>query len=152
MYRQYEDPRKLQRELDELIAIRDSLDFDEDDDYYMDICEDIAELKDRISFAWDDEEYEEDYAREAHRLGEISDEEYYGIESSCSVNAASRLKKFYVVVYLVEGIHYRYRCEAYNKRQACKMCCEYMGCDAEDIVDVYTEYDPYDKSQDDNYF
>ena len=51
--------------------------------------------------------------------------------------------KFYCVVYVIDGIHYRYRCYASNKREARKMCVEvdkardlyqqrYAGCNLDD--------------------
>lgn len=47
--------------------------------------------------------------------------------------------KIYFVVYMAYGIHFRYRCSAHNKREAKKLCKEYMGCESRDITDVYTE-------------
>ena len=61
LYRQYENPYKLQQELEELIAERDRCD-DEEGRMWFD--ESIAELKERINFAWQDDEYECDYMRE----------------------------------------------------------------------------------------
>ncbi len=55
MYRQYENPRTLQERLDALYARR-AASIDEDE--IMNLDEDIGELKDRIRFAWDDEEYD----------------------------------------------------------------------------------------------
>lgn len=51
--------------------------------------------------------------------------------------------KNYVVVYLIHGTHYRYRCTAKTAREAKKMCCEYMGCKASAIIEAYLE-DHYD--------
>ena len=45
----------------------------------------------------------------------------------------------YCVVYVVCGIHYRYRCCADNKRQARRECHEAMGVKYADIVDCYEE-------------
>lgn len=45
----------------------------------------------------------------------------------------------YVVVYLVCGTHYRYRCIAKNKREAEKECRENMGVEKEDIVETYMD-------------
>lgn len=45
----------------------------------------------------------------------------------------------YVVVYLVCGTHYRYRCIAKNKREAEKECKEMMGIKKEDIVETYMD-------------
>lgn len=45
----------------------------------------------------------------------------------------------YCVVYTAFGIHFRYRCSAHNKREARRLCKEYMGCENKDITDVYKE-------------
>ncbi len=47
--------------------------------------------------------------------------------------------KTYCVVYKVTGIYYRYRCNAKNKREAKKLCCEYMGVSKADIEEAYEE-------------
>ena len=47
--------------------------------------------------------------------------------------------KRYCVVYIVFGIHYRYRCSAKNKREARKYCREAMGITDRQIVDVEEE-------------
>ena len=57
MYRRYEDPRKLEKQLKKLKR-RYKQTQDEDEKMYL--AEEIAELTDRINFAWQDEEYEED--------------------------------------------------------------------------------------------
>lgn len=58
MYRQYENPYKLEKELKELkeeyyAAIEDQA----DEDTLIDLQISIAELKERINFAWQDDEY-----------------------------------------------------------------------------------------------
>lgn len=58
MYRQYEDPYKLEQRLAE---VQEAYAQNPDDEYY---AEEIAELKERINFAWQDDEYECDYMRE----------------------------------------------------------------------------------------
>lgn len=58
MYRQYEDPYTLERQLEEL---EEQYAQNPDD---VDLYLAIAELKDRINFAWQDNEYECDYMRE----------------------------------------------------------------------------------------
>lgn len=58
MYRRYEDPRKLEKQLKKL-KIRYKQTQDEYEKMYL--AEEIAELTDRVNFAWQDEEYEEDY-------------------------------------------------------------------------------------------
>ena len=55
MYRAYEDPFKLEKQLEELKQ-RQAEAADEDD--LMWLAEEIAELKDRINFAWQDDEYD----------------------------------------------------------------------------------------------
>lgn len=49
MYRRYEDPYKLEEQLAELHA---------DNPDNIDLAIEIAELKDRINFAWQDDEYD----------------------------------------------------------------------------------------------
>lgn len=61
MYRQYENPRTLESQLEELMAERERCDNDTDRMY---LDESIAELKDRINFAWQDDEYESNYMLE----------------------------------------------------------------------------------------
>lgn len=66
MYRQYEDPRKLEKELQELKAAYDAeyikaMQEGETSGRWealTDINQEIEELKDRINFAWQDEEYD----------------------------------------------------------------------------------------------
>ena len=60
MYRQYEDPRELEDQLKELQARYES---ETDEDVLIDLAQEIEELKDRINFAWQDDEYdsESDY-------------------------------------------------------------------------------------------
>lgn len=55
IYRQYEDPHALEERLKELQERRAKC-ADEYELYEIDM--DIAELKDRINFAWQDDEYE----------------------------------------------------------------------------------------------
>lgn len=61
MYRQHEDARKLEKQLAELKKRRANC---TDDGELEGLCEDIAELEERVNFAWQDEEFEEDYARD----------------------------------------------------------------------------------------
>lgn len=58
MYRQYENPNKLEEQLAELKARR-AVTTDEYE--LMGIDEDIHDLKCRINFAYQDEEYDENY-------------------------------------------------------------------------------------------
>lgn len=57
MYRQYEDPYKVQRMLDEA---RDQLELakanEEDEDRIISLHEDVAILEERLNFAWQDDE------------------------------------------------------------------------------------------------
>ena len=70
MYRQYENPYELNKYLCELEAeyqtlIEIGVDADEED--FIDLYEEILDIKERINFAWQDEEYDEmnrDYADE----------------------------------------------------------------------------------------
>lgn len=53
MYRQYEDPRKLEQELEQFLEQHpNKADWDEYD------YETYYDLKERINFAWQDEEYD----------------------------------------------------------------------------------------------
>lgn len=62
MYRQYEDPVELQKRLDERKEdLRKAYALGADVYEIMDIELEIAELKDRINFAWQDDEYDSDY-------------------------------------------------------------------------------------------
>ena len=70
MYRQYENPYELNKYFCELEAeyqtlIEMGVDADEED--FIDLYEEILDIKERINFAWQDEEYDEmnrDYADE----------------------------------------------------------------------------------------
>lgn len=65
MYRQYEDARKLEKQLEELKErLHEAYVLGADDDVLQDLVLEIAELKERINFAWQDEEYDENYMRE----------------------------------------------------------------------------------------
>ena len=62
MYRAYEDPRKLQKQLDdelERLEMQKLEGYEPDEFDY----ERIENLRERINFAWQDEEYDEDCAR-----------------------------------------------------------------------------------------
>lgn len=68
MYRSYENPYELNKYLCELEAEFDTrFENGESLEDLIDLAEDIATLKERINFAWQDEEYDEmnrDYADE----------------------------------------------------------------------------------------
>lgn len=60
MYRQYENPWELEEELSKLEYELSMAECDDADiDIIVDIKIEIEELKDRINFAWQDEEYDE---------------------------------------------------------------------------------------------
>jgi hypothetical protein len=73
MYRQYENPHDLEQEKRKLEKERSSILADMERyenegnldavsrmfDVYIEICQDIDELSDRINFAWQDIEYDE---------------------------------------------------------------------------------------------
>ena len=60
MYRQYEDPAMLEELLDRLdIDMQDAI-AHEDEDLQIRIAEEIAEVRDRLNFAWQDNEAEND--------------------------------------------------------------------------------------------
>ena len=60
MYRQYENPRALEKELQEkrrqyeYLRKTGQLDIDDDIDFQMD----IQDLEERVNFAWQDDEYD----------------------------------------------------------------------------------------------
>lgn len=58
IYRQYENPRTLEDMLEDAKRRLAENPYDED------LANEVAELKERINFAWQDDEYDEDYARE----------------------------------------------------------------------------------------
>lgn len=65
MYRRYENPGKVQ----ELLKIAEAkletaILKGEDEERIFDLHEDVEELKDRLRFAWADDEYNETYAME----------------------------------------------------------------------------------------
>jgi hypothetical protein len=61
MYRNYENPYKLNKYLCELEAeYQTAIENDEDAEGLIDLCEDIETLKERINFAWQDDEYYHD--------------------------------------------------------------------------------------------
>ena len=62
MYRQYENPYSLEKQLEELKEeLHKAYSLGADDYEIMDIEIEIAELKDRINFAWQDDEYDMEY-------------------------------------------------------------------------------------------
>ena len=62
MYRQYENPYNLENQLKELKAeYNKAIEENADEEIIMNLANDIVELKDRINFAWQDDEYDENY-------------------------------------------------------------------------------------------
>ena len=58
IYRQYENPRTLEDMLEDAKRRLAENPYDED------LVLEVEDLKERINFAWQDDEYDEDYARE----------------------------------------------------------------------------------------
>jgi hypothetical protein len=62
MYRRYEDPRKLEKKLTKLKKqLKEAYALGADVYELQDLEMEIAELKDRINFAWQDEYQEEEF-------------------------------------------------------------------------------------------
>lgn len=62
MYRRYENPYELEQQLAELQEEYNSLPFNEEnEDRLMGLAEDIASLRERINFAWQDDEDESEW-------------------------------------------------------------------------------------------
>ena len=58
MYRQYEDPYGLERLIESAeIVMQEAIAMD-DEELQMAIAEELAELKDRLNFAWQDDEFD----------------------------------------------------------------------------------------------
>lgn len=58
MYRSYEDPYWIERQLESLEADLSDAIARDDEDAVISISEEIAELRDRLNFAWQDDEYD----------------------------------------------------------------------------------------------
>lgn len=57
MYRQYENPYELGKQLEELKEeYRTAVKTNADEERIISLADDIAELKERINFAWQDDE------------------------------------------------------------------------------------------------
>lgn len=80
MYRRYEDPHKVEdlleraeKRLGEAKAkYADVPDEDYPIDYIADLYNDVESLRERVNFAWQDQEYDENYA---HDMGYDREEE-----------------------------------------------------------------------------
>ena len=58
MYRQYEDPNKIEHQIEMLeIEMQEAIAMD-DEDRQISISEELAVLNDRLNFAWQDDEYD----------------------------------------------------------------------------------------------
>ena len=58
MYRQYEDPNKIEHQIEMLESeMQEAIALD-DEDRQISISEELAELNDRLNFAWQDDEYD----------------------------------------------------------------------------------------------
>lgn len=66
MYRHYEDPWKLEDRLKEAKErLEQAKQEDPDnDDYIIDLALEVQELEERVNFAWQDQEYDDNYAHE----------------------------------------------------------------------------------------
>lgn len=58
MYRSYEDPHRLEKLLEE---IENEILHTTDEDRLIDLYIEREEMRDRIRFAWDDDEFESEY-------------------------------------------------------------------------------------------
>ena len=85
MYRQYEDPYELQKRLDEVKEeFHKKKELGELEPYdYDDYAMEIADLEERLNFAWQDDEYESNYMRENYP------DEFYSSEKRGECAAAS---------------------------------------------------------------
>lgn len=75
MYRQYEDPWKLE---DRLEKAEESLERAKEEDpenidRIIDLVNEVESLKERVNFAWQDQEYDDNYA---HEMGYDMAEEF----------------------------------------------------------------------------
>lgn len=66
MYRRYEDPGKVQKMLEaaEERLARAKEEDPENIDLIIDLDNEVESLKERVNFAWQDDEYDENYARD----------------------------------------------------------------------------------------
>lgn len=75
MYRQYEDPWKLEGRLKEAKERLEQAkqEAPENIDRIIDLAEEVESLRERVNFAWQDQEYDENYAHDmGYDLGEES--------------------------------------------------------------------------------
>lgn len=65
MYRRYENPGEVQELLEIAKAeYEKAIAEGADEERLFDLHEDVAELEERLNFAWSDQEFEENYRRE----------------------------------------------------------------------------------------
>ena len=62
MFRSYEDPWKLEDELEAARARLEEAKQSDDDDAIVWAANEVHELEERVNFAWQDQEYDEQYA------------------------------------------------------------------------------------------
>lgn len=62
MYRHYEDPHKVQKMLDKAIAELEAAKADPEcsDERLIDLYNEVESLKERLNFAWQDDEFEQE--------------------------------------------------------------------------------------------
>lgn len=58
MYRAYEDPYKLECILKELKEELSELQYEQDEERFISLSESINDIEQRINFAWQDDEYD----------------------------------------------------------------------------------------------
>lgn len=70
MYRQYENPGKVRKMLEaaeeELARAKEEDPENIDIDLIIDLANEVESLKERLNFAWQDDEHDENYAREMY--------------------------------------------------------------------------------------
>lgn len=66
MYRQYEDPWALEERLKQAKERLEQakLEDPDNDDRIIDLALEVHELEERVNFAWQDQEYDENYAHD----------------------------------------------------------------------------------------
>lgn len=74
MFRNYENPHTLQEQLEELEERYAQCDLDSEES--VDLIIEMSELKERINFAWQDDEYDCIYMQENY----WDEEEYYDFD------------------------------------------------------------------------
>ena len=72
MYRQYEDPRALEKRLEDAKTALEEAKHEEvvDFEWLCELAERVSELEERVNFAWQDDEFEANCRAEAQFYGE----------------------------------------------------------------------------------